>query len=313
MEYRHLGSSGLVVSALGLGTNNFGGRADEETSIRVLHKALDIGVNCIDTANTYTGTRSEEIIGKGLKGKRDKAIIATKFGIPMGQGPNEGGGSRQHMMVQVEDSLRRLQTDYIDLYQLHKPDPNTPIEETLRALDDLVHQGKVRYIGTTSFAGWQLVEAFLTAKSLGLSHFVSEQPYYNLLKRGVEKELLPACRAYGVGVIPYFPLESGFLTGKYRPGEAPPKGTRLSHNLPYTQGLLSERNFEILGNLEAFAQERDRTVGELAIAWLLSNPSVSTVIAGATSPEQVADNARGVGWQLTPEEMQSIDEIVPVG
>ncbi len=312
MEYRPLGKSGMMVSTIGLGTNNFGGRADEQSSLRVLDQALDVGINFIDTANIYAGAKSEEIIGKGLKGKRDKVIIGTKFGMTMGQEPNMIGGSRRHMMDMVEDSLKRLQTDYIDLYTLHAPDKNTPIEETLRAFDDLIRQGKVRSIGSSNFAAWQVVEAAWAAKSLNVSGFVSEQPYYNVLKRGIEKELIPACRKYGVSVVPYFPLESGLLTGKYRKGEDPPEGSRLSKMPPAAQARnFTDRNFEIIGKLEAFAGERDRTIGDLAHARLLANEAVASVISGATRAEQVVENAKAFDWTLTAEEVKAIDEIAP--
>jgi aryl-alcohol dehydrogenase-like predicted oxidoreductase len=312
MEYRRLGKSGMQVSAVGLGTNNFGGRADEDVSLRVIDQALDLDANFIDTANIYTGKRSEEIIGKALKGKRDKAILATKFGMYMGEGPNMIGGSRKHMFDQVEGSLRRLQTDYFDLYQIHAPDRNTPIEETLRALDDLIRQGKVRYIGTSNFAAWHACEAEWAAKSLNVNSFVSEQPHYNILKRGVEKELIPFCRQYGVGIIPYYPLEGGLLTGKYRKGAPPPAGARITGMPEAAQGrYFSDRNFDIIGKLEAFAQERDHTVLELAIAWLLANDTVSSVIAGATKPEQVVANVKAVDWKLTAEEMDELNALAP--
>ena len=311
MEQRRLGKAGMVVSAVGLGTNNFGGRADEEASLRVLDQALDLGITFLDTANIYVGTRSEEIIGKGLKGRRDKAVIATKFGLSTGQGPNQTGGSRKHMMEQVEGSLRRLQTDYIDLYQIHAPDRQTPIEETLRAMDDLIRQGKVRYIGSSNFPAWQVCEAAWAAKSLNVNGFATEQPYYNLLKRDAEKELIPLCREYGIGVIPYFPLESGLLTGKYRKGEPPPEGTRLAPPAAQSR-YFSDRNFEIIDKLEAFAHERDHTLVELAIAWLLANDTVVSVITGATKAEQLVDNARGADWELTAEELKTIDELAQV-
>lgn len=311
MEYRPLGLSGFKVSAIGLGANNFGSRCSEKDSVRVMDQAIDLGINFIDTANTYSGTKSEEIIGRALKGKRDKVILATKFGMSLGEGPNQSGGSRGHIMDAVEASLRRLQTDYIDLYQFHQPDPETPIEETMRALDDLVRQGKVRYIGSSNFAAWQISEANWTARSCNLNPFVTEQPYYNLLKRVAERELVPFSQANGIGIIPYFPLESGFLTGKYRRGEAIPEGTRMA-KVPAWQRVLTEKNFQILDKLEAFAAERDHTVGELAMAWLLAVPSVCSVIAGATRPEQVVENAKAADWHMTPEEKQAIDDIAPL-
>ncbi len=311
MEYRSLGPSGLKVSAIGLGANNFGSRCSEEDSVRVIDQSIDLGINFIDTANIYSKTMSEQIIGRGLKGKRDKVILATKFGMPLGDGPNQSGGSRGHIIDAVDASLKRLQTDYIDLYQFHQPDPETPIEETMYALHDLVQQGKVRYIGSSNFSSWRIAEANWTAKSCNLTQFVTEQPYYNLLKREVERELVPFCQAKGVGVIPYFPLESGFLTGKYRRGEAVPEGTRMS-KVPAWQRVLTDKNFSILDRLETFAAKRDHTVTELAMAWLLAVPSVCSVIAGATRPEQVVANAKASQWHLTPEDKQAIDEISPL-
>ncbi|MBI2855870.1 MAG: aldo/keto reductase [Chloroflexi bacterium] len=310
MEYRQLGSSGLQVSAVGLGTNNFGGRIDEERTAAVLHQSIDQGINFIDTANIYGGTRSEAFIGNILKENRHQVLIGTKVSGSMGKGPNSRGNSRYHIMREVEASLHRLQTDYIDLYQIHFPDPNTPIEETLRVLDDLVHQGKVRYFGCSNFAAWQVCEAVWTSRALGINSFVSVQPEYNMLNRGVERELVPFCRAYKVGIIPYLPLASGFLTGKYRQGEAPPEGTRLAGNQRFQQRLLTEANFGLLSKLEDFAQERDHTMVELAIAWLLGNSSVSSVIAGATRPEQVVANAKAADWHLTPEDMEEVNQIL---
>jgi aryl-alcohol dehydrogenase-like predicted oxidoreductase len=308
MEYRRLGVSGLQVSVVGLGTNNFGGRVDVEKTARIVHQALDLGVNFFDTANNYGGGLSEEYLGRAIEGKREQAIIATKFGRPVGEGPNRSGASKRHIMVQVEASLRRLGSETIDLYQLHVHDPETPIEETLRALDDLVRQGKVRYIGCSQLSAWQACEAIWTSRFLNLNAFVSVQPYYNLLRRDVERELVPLCRAYGLGIIPYFPLESGVLTGKYRRGEPIPAGSRLAWRTD-SQRFLNERNFQILESLDRFASERGRSMVELALAWLLSNPTVSTVIPGATDPSQVRDNVNAVGWRLTEEDLAEIDRI----
>ncbi|MCH8190973.1 MAG: aldo/keto reductase [Chloroflexi bacterium] len=310
MDHRHLGSSGLEVSVLGLGTNNFGSRCDEETTARVLDQALDLGVTFIDTANIYSGTKSEEFIGKALRGKRDKFVLGTKFAMGGGTEPNSRGGSRKHIMDQIDKSLRRLDTDYVDLYQIHIADPGTPIEETLRALDDLVRQGKVRYIGCSNFAAWQVSEAVWTSRTLNLTSFVSVQPYYNLLKRDIEKELVPFCKKYDVGIVPFFPLESGLLTGKYRQGEPAPKGSRMDTTTMFSR-VLNEGNFRTVAALERFAQERDHTVGELAIAWLLANPTVSSVIAGATKPEQVVANAKAVDWELSDDDLKEIDKIAP--
>jgi aryl-alcohol dehydrogenase-like predicted oxidoreductase len=312
MEYRRLGSSGLKVSAIGLGGNNFGVRLDAEGTRRVVDQALDAGINFIDTANVYGRGRSEEFIGKALRGKRGHALIATKFGREMTPAPNGGGGSRKHIMDQVEASLRRLETDTIDLYQFHIHDPETPVEETLRALDDLIRQGKVRYIGCSQIKAWQACHAVWTSRAHGLHAFVSLQPHYSLLYRETEQELIPFCLAHGLGVIPYFPLEGGFLTGKYRPGEAPPQGTRFAGQGNY-QRLLTDSNFSILEKLTRFAEERGRSVGELALAWLLANPVVSTVIPGATKPEQVLANIRASDWRLLPQELVEIDEITQSG
>ncbi len=309
MEYRSLGTSGLKVSALGLGTNSFGGRTDEKQSKRVIDQALDLGVNFLDTANMYGPCLSEEIIGKSLKSKRGHVLIATKFGRAMGEGPNDRGASRRHIIEQLEGSLSRLNTDYIDLYQLHIHDPTTPIEETLRALDDCVRSGKVRYIGCSVISAWQACEAIWTSKTLNLNSFVSVQPYYNLLKREIERDLVPFCRAYGLGIIPYFPLEGGLLTGKYRPGKPAPADSRYAGRTE-SEKRFSKRNFSILAGLERFAETHGRLVLELALAWLLANPSVSTVIAGATKPEQVVANERSLNWKLSTEELKEIDEIV---
>jgi len=309
MEYRRLGSSGLKVSEVGLGGNNFGWWADEKTSIVVINHALDMGVNFIDTADMYDRGHSEEFVGKAVKGKRTQVIIATKFGNAMGDGPNERGGSRYYIMKAVDSSLKRLQTDYIDLYQMHVPDTTTPIEETLRALNDLVRAGKVRYIGCSNFAAWQLCEALWISKVNNLQSFVTAQPQYNLLDRRIERELVPCCQAYGIGVIPYSPLAGGFLTGKYRQGEEPPPDGRLSGPNPAFRRVFTEANWEKLAKLEAFVAERGHTVGELAIAWLLAKPWISTVIAGARKIEQVSANVAAGEWKLTAEEVAEVEAI----
>ena len=311
MEYRRLGSSGLQVSAVGLGTNNFGNRLEEEAAcIKVLRKAVDIGINFIDTSNSYGGTRSEQYIGNGIKGIRDEVVLATKVFSPMGEGPNQKGASRQHIIREVENSLKRLQTDYVDLYQMHYWDPDTPIEETLRALDDLVRQGKVRYIGCSNYTAWQLCEAVWTSRALHLESFVSAQPNWSMVNREIEQELVPFCQAYNMGILPFFPLASGFLTGKYRRGEPMPEGTRFQKSPRMGERYLKERNFDILERLEVFATERGRPVAELAIAWLLYNPMVSSVIAGATKTEQVEANAKAADWHLTAQEMEELEGIL---
>ena len=308
MEYRQLGKSGLQVSAIGLGTNTFGRAVDAEQAAAIVHRALDLGINFIDTADIYGRGVSEEYIGRALKGRRQEAVVATKVAGPMGDGPNMRGASRQHIIDGLHASLRLLDTDYVDLYQVHFVDPNTPIEETMRALDDMVRSGLVRYIGCSNFMAWQVCEAQWAARAHHLTPFVSVQPQYNIISRAIEHELVPFCQAYGVGIIPYSPLAGGFLTGKYRPGEAPPEGTRY-HNSPFADRILTERNFQQLQRLEAFASARGRSVGDLAIAWLLARPMVSTVIIGATKPEQVETNVKSGEWQLTAEEMKELDEI----
>ena len=309
MEFRNLGKSGLKVSEIGLGGNNFGWWADEPTSIAVINHAINNGVNFIDTADMYAQGNSEEFIGKAIKGKRGQVIIATKFGNPMGEGPNEKGGSRYYIMRAIDASLTRLQTDYVDLYQIHLPDLSTPIEETLRTLDDLVESGKVRYIGCSNFAAWQLCEAQWTSKVNNLESFVSVQPQYNLFARQIERELVPCCQAYHVGVIPYFPLAGGFLTGKYRRGEEPPADSRLSRPIPGLQRFFTDENWDRLAKLETFATDRGHTVGELAIAWLLSKPWVSSVIAGSRKIEQVSANVAAGEWKLTADEVTEIDAL----
>lgn len=310
MEYRRLGTSGLKVSALGLGTNSFGRRVDEKGAARILDQALDLGISFLDTANIYGGGLSEEFIGKALKNRRGKFILATKFGRVMEETPNGKGASRLHIMEQLEGSLTRLGTDTIDLYQLHIYDPDTPIEETLRALDDSVRQGKVRYIGCSQVSSWQACEGLWTSRLLNLNSYVSVQPHYNLLKREIEKELVPFCRAYGLGIIPYFPLEGGVLTGKYRPGQPAPAGSRYAGSSTEANNRLSQRNLSMVTALERFSEARGRPVVELALAWFLANPLVSTVIAGATKPEQVVANARCLDWKLSAEELIEIDSIV---
>lgn len=307
MEYRQLGNSGLQVSAIGLGTNNFGRRLDARGTARVMDRALDEGITLIDTANMYGGSLSETYIGRAIRGKRDAFILATKVSMSMGDGPNMSGNSRYHILKEVEESLRRLNTDYIDLYQIHLTDPNTPIEETLHALDYLVAHGKVRYIGCSNFMAWEICEALWTSRAKNLMAFSTVQPRYSMLDREVEAELVPFCKSYGIGILPYFPLASGFLTGKYRRDEPPPEGTRLAEG---DRGMFTDKNFDILEALEKFAQERDHTILDLAFAWLLANPCVCSVIAGATTPEQVTSNAATVGWHLSDEEMEEIDEIL---
>ncbi len=311
MEYRNLGASGLQVSAVGLGCNNFGRRCDAAQTKTVVDKAIELGVTFFDTADIY-GPRglSEEYLGAALKEHRRNVVIATKFAGPMGDGPLWGGASRRYVFEAVDASLRRLGTDYIDLYQIHFPDVKTPIEETMRALDDVVRAGKVRYIGCSNFAAWQVVESQWVARGQHLTPFVSAQNQYNLLDRRIERELAPACQKYGLGVLPYFPLANGFLTGKYRPGEPPPEGTRLAAMQGRgAEQTLTDANYEMLGKLESFAGERGHSMLDLAIGWLASQPFVSSVIAGATKPEQIEQNVAAAAWKLTGEEMAEVGKI----
>ncbi len=310
MEYRRLGRSGLHVSLAGLGCNNFGMRIDYEAAEKVTNAALDAGITLFDTADVYGRGASEEMLGRALGARRHEVIIATKFAAPMGEGPMHRGGSRHRIVEACEASLRRLGTDYIDLYQMHMPDPDTPIEETLRALDDLVRSGKVRYLGNSNYKGWQIAEAHWTAETHHLTKMVSAQNHYNLMERAVEAEVVPACNHYGLGMLPYFPLASGFLTGKYRQGQGVAEGTRLAAWGDRAQGVLTDANFETLEKLESWAGERGHTVLELAIGWLSSQSHVASVISGATKPEQLEANATAVDWVLSADEVAEVAALV---
>jgi aryl-alcohol dehydrogenase-like predicted oxidoreductase len=310
VEYRNLGNSGLKVSLVGLGCNNFGMKCDLEQTRAVVFRALDEGVTLLDTADIY-GNRggSEDLLGKVLGTRRREVVLASKFGMAMGDGPYAKGASRRYIFSAVEASLRRLGTDYLDLYQLHQPDPETPQHETLEALTDLVRAGKVRYVGSSNFAGWQAVEAEWISRTHNLARYVAAQNQYNLLDRRVERELVPACLKYGVGILPYFPLASGFLTGKYRRGAEAPKGARLTLMQRMADQVMTEVNFEVLEKLEEFARTREHTILELAVGWLASQPVVSSVISGATTPEQVTANVKAGGWKLSADELAAVDKI----
>ncbi len=313
MEYRRLGNSGLQVSCLGLGTNTVGPDLDEAATEAVLTKLLDVGANFIDTSDSYSRGVSESHIGKALANmkRRKDAIVATKCATPMSDDPNDRGASRHHILESVNNSLRRLQTDYIDLYQIHRPDPQTPIEETLRALDDLVSAGKIRYIGCSNYAAWQIVEAVNCSRDNHLSRYVSLQPEYNIVSRGIEAETVPACQRYGLGLIPYSPLAGGFLSGKYKKGEARPADARGGKRPgPFFDRWMTDRNYEAVDKLTAFAAERGHTTAELAIAWILARPAVSVVIVGASRVEQVAANAKAAEWKLTADEAKAVVELV---
>ncbi len=310
MEIRNLGQSGLHVSAIGLGCNNFGGRIGLEETRSVIHKAIDLGITFFDTSDTY-GERggSETDMGQVLGDRRKDIVLATKFANPMDDSGEKQGASRRYIMNAVEDSLRRLRTDWIDLYQVHAFDARTPIEETLRALDDLVRQGKVRYIGCSNFPAWRMTEADWTARALGLNKFVSCQDEYSLAVRGAEKELMPAARAAGMGMLPYFPLASGLLTGKYRRNTPMPAGTRFAGTQRLADRYLTDRNWQIAEQLADFAEARGHTLLELAFSWLLARPPVASVIAGATKPEQLEQNVKAGTWKLTAEDLAEIDRI----
>lgn len=311
MEYRKLGRSGLTVSVVGVGCNNFGRRCDPEQTKAVAHAALDAGIVFFDTADIY-GPRgvSEEYLGKALIGRRHEVVLATKFAGTMGDAqPEKGGASRRYILSAVEASLKRLGTDYIDLYQIHMPDPATPLEETMRALDDLVRAGKVRYVGNSNFKGWQIASGHWISRTEHVTPFISAQNDYSLLNRDIEDEVVPACAAYGLGILPYSPLADGLLTGKYRRGAPAPQGTRLSEDSPRLQKLLSDRTFDVVEKLEEFARSAGHTLLELAIGWLASQPQVGSVIAGATKPEQVRMNAQAAGWKLSADELGRVDEI----
>ncbi len=310
MEYRQLGNSGVRVSVIGLGTNRFGSPMLPQEGVNsIVDAALDLGVNLIDSANIYQGGRSEETLGQALRGRWDRFVVATKFYFPVGDGPNDRGASRYHLMHAVEASLRRLQSDHFDLYYVHRWDESTPIEETLRALDDLIHQGKVRYVGASNFASWQLAYANLLAEVRGWTPFVVIQSPYHMLEREVEREVLPYCRAHQVGFIPYFPLAGGFLTGKYKRGQPAPPGSRGESN-NYVQQYMTEANYDKIEKLSTWAEARGRGLNELAQTWLLAQPQVCSVISGATKPEQFLSNVKAADWTLTADDLAEIDTIL---
>lgn len=310
MQQRNLGRSGLTVSAVGLGCNNFGGRIDRDATRAVVHKALDLGITFFDTSDTY-GERgaSEEYLGRALAGRRDEIVLASKFARPMDGGGRLHGASRRYIMSAVEASLARLNTDRIDLYQQHIADPRTPIEETLRALDDLVRQGKIRYIGCSTLSAWQVVEAQWTSAHFGLERFIACQERYSLLEREIDQELMPVLQSYGLGLIPFSPLANGLLTGKYRRDAALPVGARLTATPRTAERYLTEANWATVERLSGFCAARGHSLLELAFSWLLHRPAVASVIAGATAPEQVEANVRAAEWALSREDMDEIDRI----
>jgi aryl-alcohol dehydrogenase-like predicted oxidoreductase len=305
MQLRNLGRSGLKVSAIGLGANTFGGTADRDATVEIVHQALDLGVTFIDTADVYSFGRSEEFLGEALTGRRQQAILATKCGMPMSDGPFERGLSRRWIAQAIDDSLRRLKTDYIDLFQVHRPDDETPIEETVRALDDAVRLGKVRYVGCSNYAAWQLAEAIGAGRLQGLDPWISAQNRWNVIDGLDDPYLLAACRRLGVGIIPYTPLASGILTGKYRRGAEPPPGTRAG-DMPMVRQRITDAKLAAVERLRPWAESRGHTTTELAIAYLLAHPEVSTVIVGARTAAQLADNVKAADWVLTPAERDEV-------
>ncbi len=312
MKHRKIGKSDLQVSTIGLGCNNFGyvANMDVEASRKVIDKAIDAGIHFFDTSDSY-GT-SEDILGEVLGARRKKIILATKFGSKPNAVGEKSGASRSDVLAEVEESLRRLRTDYIDLYQLHYPDPKTPVEETLRALDELVKSGKVRYVGCSNFSAAELREAESVAAKRGSTMFVSSQDEYSLLVRYIERERLPLIERYGMSELPYFPLASGLLTGKYKKGQAAPKGTRLGEKQSLADRYHSEANLEKVEKLRKFAEARGNNLLELAFSWLLSHPVVASVIAGATKPEQIEANVKAGEWTLSKDELAQVDEITGV-
>jgi len=310
MEIRNLGRSGLRVSAVGLGCNNFGQRTDLETSRKVIHKAIDLGITLFDTADIYAGMGgSETVLGEVLGDRRKDIVLATKYCKPMSNDGSKQGASRRYIMSAVEASLKRLKTDYIDLYQQHDYDALTPIEETLRTLDDLVRQGKVRYIGNSNFPAWRIAEAEMAARQMGVAPFVSCQDEYSLVVRNIEKDLLPAAQHFNLGLLPFFPLANGLLTGKYKPGAEPPADSRFAKAPALRDRSATPRNQAIVEKLDAFVKARGHTLLELAFSWLAARPQVSSVIAGATRVEQIEQNVKAAEWKLTAEEMAEIDGI----
>lgn len=305
MEQRRLGRSGLTVSAIGLGGNTFGATVDGDEAVRTIQAAIDQGVTFIDSADVYSMGRSEELVGQAIAGRRESVVVATKCGIQLDSGPHAGGLSRRWIMQAAEDSLRRLNTDYIDLFYAHRPDPETPIDETLRAMEDLVRDGKVRYLGCSNFRAWEVAHGIGVSRAIGSQGWVAAQQRWNLLDGLDSPELEQAAEALGVGIVPYTPLASGILTGKYRKGAEPEAGTRAA-DLPRVRERITDAKLDAVERIRPWAEERGHTVAEAAIAWLLAHPVVSSVIAGARTPEQTTANIRAAEWVMTPEERDEL-------
>lgn len=315
-DYRPFGRTGVKVSPLTLGCMMFGGKTDLDNSCRIIDRAIDAGVNILDTANVYSRGRSEEVTGEALKrnGRRDQIFLGSKVHMKMDDtDPNKQGSSRRHIIEQCEASLRRLQTDYLDFYQIHRPEPDTAIDETLRALDDLVRSGKVRYIGTTTFAAWQVVEALWASKELGLNRFVSEQPPYNLLDRRIERELIPVAQTFGLAVIPWSPIGGGILSGKYRRGQGIPAGSRYENPNPVQARRFVEGVYDVVEPLADLAADKGVTLAQLSLAWVIRAPGITSPIIGPRTLEQLEDNLGALEVTFTPEELQKIDAIIPPG
>lgn len=314
MEYRSLGRSGLKVSPLCLGAMMFGGPTNEEDSFRIIRRALDEGINFIDTADVYNNGESERIVGKAIADRRDSVVLATKGRGAMGAGPNDSGASRYHLLNAVEASLKRLNTDRIDVYFIHSPDYTTPIEESLRALDDCVRQGKVRYVACSNFYAWQVMEGLAVSERMNLEKFVCVQPLYNIVNRDIEVELLPLCQKYGIGVVSYSPLARGVLSGKYRSGAPPPEGSRAARgDRRIQQTELRDESFVVAEKLKPLAEAHGKTLTQFALAWVLANKIVTSAIIGPRTMEQLEDNLGALGWSLTPEDEKAVDALVPPG
>ena len=309
MKYKRLGRTGLKVSEICLGTMTFGSQADEEASKAIVKRALDAGVNFFDTANVYNAGVSEEFTGRALKEVRRDIVLATKLHGKVGPGPNDQGQSRKHIMDAIEQSLRRLATDYIDLYQVHRFDPTCPLDETLRALDDLVHSGKVRYIGASNYAAWQICTALWTSDKLGLTRYDCVQPRHNLISRAIEQELLPLCQAQGVGVIVYNPLAGGMLTGKHQRQAPAAAGTRFAINPMYHNRYWQERVFDAVDRFRAIAAGAGHSMAQVALAWSLANPVVTSAILGASRVEQLDETLPAIDIALSPEQFRQLDEL----
>jgi aryl-alcohol dehydrogenase-like predicted oxidoreductase len=314
MDYRTLGNAGVKVSPVCLGTMMFGGQTNEADSTRIIHKALDLGINFVDTADMYNAGESEVVVGRALAGRRDQVVLATKGRQTMGDGPNETGGSRLHLMRALDDSLKRLNTDWIDIYYYHAPDYDTPIDETLRALDDMVRSGKVHYIACSNFRAWRLMEALWTSDRNGWEHFTCVQPLYNIVNRDIEVELLPACAEYGIGVVSYSPLARGILTGKYQPGEKYPEGSRAARDdKRMRQAELRDASIALSQEVAGYCTRKGVSASQFALAWVIANPTLTSVIIGPRTMEQYDDNIGCLDVDITEADEEFVDRLIPPG